>query len=100
MTDELWSQASLSVSPILRWFLIIKHVMAMCDGMMEHSQVEITLRKFLLNFGSILLKVLVIISVASMVGVETTSLIAMLGAAGLAVGPLCVNLAPYTRCLG
>jgi small conductance mechanosensitive channel len=38
------------------------------------------------NLGGILLKALVIISVASMVGVETTSFIAMLGAAGLAVG--------------
>jgi len=67
-------------------FWIIKRVMAMFEGTLERSQVEITLRKFFVNLGSILLKALVIISVASMVGVETTSFIAMLGAAGLAVG--------------
>ena len=67
-------------------FWIIARVMSMCEGMLERSQVEVTLRKFLMNLGSIVLKALVIISVASMVGVETTSFIAMLGAAGLAVG--------------
>ncbi|WP_239923513.1 mechanosensitive ion channel family protein [Agaribacterium haliotis] len=45
-----------------------------------------TLAKFLANVTDILLKVLLIISVASMVGIETTSFIAVLGAAGLAVG--------------
>lgn len=67
-------------------FWIIRRVMGILEGTLERSQVEITLRKFLVNLGSILLKALVIISVASMVGVETTSFIAMLGAAGLAVG--------------
>ncbi len=76
----------LALLTLIVGFWIIKRVMTMCDGMMERSQVEITLRKFLLNLGSLLLKALVIISVASMVGVETTSFIAMLGAAGLAVG--------------
>jgi small conductance mechanosensitive channel len=76
----------LAVLTLIVGFWIIKRVMGACEGMMERSQVEITLRKFLLNLGSILLKALVIISVASMVGVETTSFIAMLGAAGLAVG--------------
>lgn len=45
-----------------------------------------TLAKFLSNIFEILLKVLLVISVASMVGIETTSFIAVLGAAGLAVG--------------
>jgi hypothetical protein len=42
----------------------------MFDVELERSQVEITLRRFLVNLGGILLKALVIISVASMVGVE------------------------------
>lgn len=67
-------------------FWIIKRVLAMFDVALERSQIEITLRRFFVNLGGILLKALVIISVASMVGVETTSFIAMLGAAGLAVG--------------
>lgn len=45
-----------------------------------------TLAKFLTNIFEGILKVLLVISVASMVGIETTSFIAILGAAGLAVG--------------
>lgn len=45
-----------------------------------------TLAKFLSSLLEITLKVLLVISVASMVGIETTSFVAILGAAGLAVG--------------
>ncbi|WP_133471763.1 mechanosensitive ion channel family protein [Paraglaciecola marina] len=45
-----------------------------------------TLAKFLTNIFEVILKVLLVISVASMVGIETTSFVAILGAAGLAVG--------------
>lgn len=45
-----------------------------------------TLAQFLGGAFDTLLKVLLIISVASMVGIETTSFVAILGAAGLAVG--------------
>ena len=45
-----------------------------------------TLAKFLTNIFEVILKVLLVISVASMIGIETTSFVAILGAAGLAVG--------------
>lgn len=45
-----------------------------------------TLNKFLCGLISIVLKVLLFISVASMVGIATTSFIAVIGAAGLAIG--------------
>jgi small conductance mechanosensitive channel len=45
-----------------------------------------SLRPFLVGLISIGLKILLIISVAGMVGIKTTSFIAILGAAGLAVG--------------
>lgn len=45
-----------------------------------------TLASFLAGAADVLLKVLLVISVASMVGIQTTSFIAVLGAAGLAVG--------------
>jgi len=53
---------------------------------MEKSKVELSLQKFLTSLVSILLKVLLLISVASMVGIATTSFVAILGAAGLAIG--------------
>ncbi|WP_100637956.1 mechanosensitive ion channel family protein [Marinobacter salexigens] len=45
-----------------------------------------TLNKFLCGLVSAILKILLLISVASMVGIATTSFVAIIGAAGLAVG--------------
>lgn len=47
---------------------------------------DATLSKFLGSGLNIILKVMLLISVASMVGIQTTSFIAVLGAAGLAIG--------------
>ena len=54
---------------------------------MNRSKNEISeLSSFLSRFASIALKVMLLVSVAAMIGIETTSFIAVLGAAGLAVG--------------
>jgi len=53
---------------------------------MEKTKADKTLIPFITNLISWGLKVLLFISVASMVGIATTSFIAVLGAAGLAVG--------------
>lgn len=50
------------------------------------AKVDETLVPFLASMVNITLKALLIISVASMVGIATTSFIAVLGAAGLAIG--------------
>lgn len=50
------------------------------------SKVDATLGQFVASILSIILKMVLLISVASMIGIETTSFIAVLGAAGLAVG--------------
>ncbi|AMJ64740.1 mechanosensitive ion channel family protein [Hymenobacter sp. PAMC 26628] len=50
------------------------------------ERLDISLRSFLTSLFSIVLKVLLLISVAGMVGLQTTSFVAILGAAGLAVG--------------
>lgn len=53
---------------------------------MEKSNLDQTLVPFLCNLISWGLKALLLISVASMIGIATTSFVAVLGAAGLAVG--------------
>jgi len=53
---------------------------------MKKQKVDPTLRSFLKSIVSIALKTLLIITVISMLGVQMTSFIAVLGAAGLAVG--------------
>jgi small conductance mechanosensitive channel len=53
---------------------------------MQKRKLEASLQSFLGSLIGIVLKILLFISVASMLGVQTTSFVAVLGAAGLAVG--------------
>lgn len=56
------------------------------DRMMERSHIDISLRKFLRDLAYAGMLVAVVIVALDAIGVETTSLVAVLGAAGLAVG--------------
>src|SRR5680860_307161 len=67
-------------------FWIIKRVVKVMGKVMESRGVNISLRGFLSSLVSILLKVMLLVSVAEMAGLETTSFVAVLAAAGLAVG--------------
>ncbi len=70
---------------ILGWWIIQVFIRGVRRAM-ERSKMEISLQRFLLSLIGIFLKVLLLISVASMVGIATTSFVAVIGAAGLAVG--------------
>jgi len=76
----------LAILVLLIGLWIINRFIRVMGAGMERSNTEPTLAKFLCNLSSVLLKALLLISVASMIGIETTSFIAVLGAAGLAVG--------------
>lgn len=65
---------------------IIKRFVKVMSRLMDKRDVNVSLRGFLLSMVSILLKLMLLISIAGMIGIETTSFIAVLGAAGLAVG--------------
>jgi small conductance mechanosensitive channel len=65
---------------------IVNRVVRLTSKGMEKGSVEPTLARFLGSLVSVGLKALLLISVASMIGIETTSFIAILGAAGLAIG--------------
>lgn len=67
-------------------FWIIKKLTKLIAKLMEKRNVDVSLRSFLHSIINVALKILLIISVLQMVGVETTSFVAMLGAAGLAIG--------------
>lgn len=51
-----------------------------------NAKADPTLGSFMSSLVSVLLKVMLFIAVASMIGIQTTSFIAVLGAAGLAIG--------------
>ncbi|MFW5706438.1 MAG: mechanosensitive ion channel family protein [Bacteroidota bacterium] len=53
---------------------------------LEKRNIDVSLKPFLKSLVSILLKVLLVVSVMGMVGIQMTSFIAILAAAGLAIG--------------
>lgn len=53
---------------------------------LKRRQIDETVIPFLASIINVIIKILVFISVAGMFGIQTTSFVAMLGAAGLAVG--------------
>jgi small conductance mechanosensitive channel len=65
---------------------IIKRVLHLVELGLSKKKVEVTLHRFLLSILNTLLKAIQIIVFASMIGIQTASLIAVLGAAGLAIG--------------
>jgi len=79
--DLLWAIAALFIG---LW--VIKLLVKSTDKAMEKGGIDISLRKFLKSLLNIGLKVLLLISVASMMGIATTSFITVIGAAGLAIG--------------
>lgn len=66
--------------------LIINLLVKLLGKTMQKRDVDISLQPFLKSIARTILIVLLLVSVASMVGIKTTSFIAIIGAAGLAVG--------------
>lgn len=65
---------------------IIKIISKSISKLMDRRGLDDSLKPFIRSLISILLKALLVISVMGMVGIQMTSFIAILGAAGLAVG--------------
>jgi small conductance mechanosensitive channel len=65
---------------------IIKILTRTVSKLMEKKDVDVSLRSFFRTGFNIMLKILLVISIASMVGIPMTSFVAIMGAAGLAVG--------------
>lgn len=67
-----------------RW--LIKKIVNIFSKMLETKVIDPSLRGFLSTLLSGLLNVLLFVSIASSIGIATTSFVAIIGAAGLAVG--------------
>lgn len=76
----------LAIITLLVGLRLIKVFINFMINRLEAKNIDESLRPFIASFSSLILKVLLFVSVASMIGIETTSFIAVLGAAGLAVG--------------
>ncbi len=65
---------------------VIKMIQKPLKKSFEKSQVDEAVQKFLYSITEVLLKVILVTIIAGMFGVQMTSFIAVLGAAGFAVG--------------
>lgn len=75
---------ALAIFYIGRW--VIRRILRLLDKLYERRSVEISIRGFLSNIVNVLLYVAVVLMIVQTIGVDTTSLVAMLASAGLAIG--------------
>lgn len=80
------TQVLLALVTLLVGWWIIGRLTRGVHALMEKRKIDRTLHGFVGALVGIGLRVLLLISVAGMIGIETTSFIALIGAAGLAVG--------------
>ncbi|MEN8138574.1 MAG: mechanosensitive ion channel domain-containing protein [Bacteroidota bacterium] len=86
MLMEYGPKLVLAIITLIIGIKIIKFILKLIDKTLENKNYDPSLKPFLHTLVDWGLKIMLFISVASMVGVETTSFIAVIGAAGLAVG--------------
>ncbi len=65
---------------------LVKMLIKLMDRWMERGNVEVSVHKFVLSLSKILLHILLLFVVAGMLGVGTSSIVAIIGSAGLAIG--------------
>ena len=76
--------AALLIYYVGRWF--VRRVMKLMDKVYEKKSVEKSLRSFLSGVVKVLLYVVIVLIVIQVLGINTTSLVAMIASAGLAIG--------------
>ncbi len=86
LSIEYAPKVLLALVTLIVGFWIIKRIVHVMEVALEKQKAGDELTHFLSNAVSIALKCLLLLTVASMIGIETTSFLAMFGAAGLAVG--------------
>ncbi|MFK8046733.1 MAG: mechanosensitive ion channel family protein [Crocinitomicaceae bacterium] len=74
------------IAVLIVGLFIAKRVTSLFSKMMNKKDFDPSLKGFLVSSMSTILKVLVVITALSQLGIEMTSFVALLGAAGLAIG--------------
>ena len=89
LTDLIITYGPKLIGAIAVWIIgswIIKMITRGFSNLLQKRNIDESLKPFLRSLIGMLLKVMLVISVLGMLGIEMTSFIAILGAAGLAVG--------------
>jgi small conductance mechanosensitive channel len=83
---EYGSRLLLALLTLAVGWWIINKVSARLGKLVGLRNADLALQGFISTLSNIVLKILLFVSVASMIGIETTSFVAAIGAAGLAIG--------------
>ncbi|AZD88037.1 mechanosensitive ion channel family protein [Pseudomonas chlororaphis] len=86
MIMEYGSRVLLAVITLAIGWWLINSLTQKVGKLLALRNADQALQGFISSLANVILKVLLIVSVASMIGVETTSFVAAIGAAGLAIG--------------
>lgn len=77
---------ALSIGVLIIGLIIAKRLTKMFAKILKKREFEPSLQGFLISLVSIFLKMLVVLTALTQLGIEMTSFVALLGAAGLAIG--------------
>ena len=97
LDGNLWNQVSellssfglslfIALTILIAGRQVVKIVIKVISSALERSNTEDTVRIFVTNLLNTLLMIVVFIAAINQLGIQTTSIIAVLGAAGLAIG--------------
>ncbi|PMY61186.1 MULTISPECIES: mechanosensitive ion channel family protein [Pseudomonas] len=86
MIMEYGSRVLLAVITLAIGWWLINSLTQKVGKLLALRNADQALQGFISSLANVILKVLLVVSVASMIGVETTSFVAAIGAAGLAIG--------------
>src|SRR5690554_2907380 len=77
---------ALALVVLLVGLFIIKKITQILAKQIDKSKLDTTLKPFLLSLAGAILKILLVLSVISILGIDTTSFVAVIAAAGFAIG--------------
>jgi small conductance mechanosensitive channel len=86
MIMEYGSRVLLALVTLTVGWWLINRLTSKIGALLALRHADLALQGFISTLANVILKILLIVSVASMIGVETTSFVAAIGAAGLAIG--------------
>ena len=86
MIMEYGSRVLLALVTLAIGWWLINRLTAKLGQLLALRKADLALHGFISSLVNIILKVLLVVSVASMIGIQTTSFVAAIGAAGLAIG--------------
>jgi small conductance mechanosensitive channel len=91
--DEFWEglishgmNTLIAVAVLTIGFLVVRRMLKALTRILKKKDLDPSLQLFLLTLTSVSLKILVILTALAQLGIEMTSFVALIGAAGLAIG--------------